>query len=252
VTDPFIRARAASDEKPRTYPPLPEALVVSVYDNHTHLEMADSDEPLDYREQLDRASSVGVKGVVQVGTDLATSRWSAEVAAIEPRVLAAVALHPNDAPDLARDGLLDDHLAGIDELAARPRVRAVGETGLDFYRTAGQAGIDAQYRSFEAHIEIAKRHGLALQIHDRDAHREVVVTSGEDRVWSSRDCVAADAEPRTLLLVGGQSDVTQLVWPRTRSAQGCPGGLPEPGAGTYSVTVALAGVTSPAAVFGLG
>lgn len=85
-----------------------------------------------------------------------------------------------------------------------------------------------------------------------DAHREVVVTSGQDRVWSSRDCVAADAEPRTLLLVGGQSDVTQLVWPRTRSAQGCPGGLPEPGAGTYSVTVALAGATSPAAVFGLG
>src|SRR5690606_27967655 len=110
-------------------------LVVPVYDNHTHLEMADSDEPLDYREHLDRASSVGVKGVVQVGTDLATSRWSAEIAAIEPRVLAAVALHPNDAPALERDGRLDDHIAGIDELAARPRVRAVGETGLDYYRT---------------------------------------------------------------------------------------------------------------------
>ncbi|WP_166867867.1 TatD family hydrolase [Salinibacterium sp. ZJ70] len=195
MTDPFIRARAASDEKPRTYPPLPEALVVSVYDNHTHLEIADSDEPLDYREQLDRASSVGVKGVVQVGTDLATSRWSAEVAAVEPRVLAAVALHPNDAPDLARDGLLDEHLAGIDELAARPRVRAVGETGLDFYRTEGQAGIDAQYRSFEAHIEIAKRHGLALQIHDRDAHREVVATL--DRVGAPElvvfHCFSGDA-----------------------------------------------------------
>ncbi len=195
MTDPFIRTRAASDEKPRTYPPLPEALVVSVYDNHTHLEMADSDEPLDYREHLDRASSVGVKGVVQVGTDLATSRWSAEVAAVEPRVLAAVALHPNDAPDLARDGLLDDHLAGIDELAGRPRVRAVGETGLDFFRTEGQAGIDAQYRSFEAHIEIAKRHGLALQIHDRDAHREVVETL--DRVGAPEvvvfHCFSGDA-----------------------------------------------------------
>lgn len=176
MTDPFIRTRAASDEKPRTYPPLPEALVVPVYDNHTHLEMADSDEPLDYREHLDRASSVGVRGVVQVGTDLATSRWSAEIASHEPRVLAAVALHPNEAPELELQGLLDEHLAGIDALASQPRVRAVGETGLDFYRTETQQGIDAQYRSFEAHIEIAKRHDLALQIHDRDAHREVVAT----------------------------------------------------------------------------
>ena len=195
MTEPFIRSRASSDDKPRAYPPLPEALVVPVYDNHTHLEMADSDEPLDYREHLDRASSVGVKGVVQVGTDLATSRWGAEVAAHEPRVLAAVALHPNDTPDLERDGLLDDHLAGIDELAGRPRVRAVGETGLDFYRTQDAAGIAAQYRSFEAHIEIAKRHGIALQIHDRDAHREVVATL--DRVGAPErvvfHCFSGDA-----------------------------------------------------------
>jgi TatD DNase family protein len=176
VTDPFLRAREAPEGPPRDYPPLPEALVVPVYDNHTHLEVADSGDPIDYREHLDRASSVGVKGVVQVGTDLETSRWSAEVAAIEPRVLAAVAIHPNDAPELAVEGLLDEHLAGIDELAARPRVRAIGETGLDFFRTEGQAGIDAQYRSFEAHIEMAKRHDLALQIHDRDAHREIVAT----------------------------------------------------------------------------
>lgn len=183
MTDAFLRAREAPQGSPRDYPPLPEPLVVPVYDNHTHLDpstgsgqrVADSAEPLDYREHLDRASSVGVKGVVQVGTDLATSRWSAEIAAIEPRVLAAVALHPNDAPELDAQGLLDEHLAGIDELAARPRVRAVGETGLDFFRT-DEAGRDAQFRSFEAHIEIAKRHGLALQIHDRDAHHEVVET----------------------------------------------------------------------------
>ena len=205
MTEPFIRSRASSDEKPREYPPLPEALVVPVYDNHTHLEMADSDEPLDYREHLDRASSVGVKGVVQVGTDLATSRWSAEVAAHEPRVLAAVALHPNDAPDLERDGLLDEHLAGIDELAGRPRVRAVGETGLDFFRTGDQAGIDAQYRSFEAHIEIAKRHGLALQIHDRDAHREIVATL--DRVGAPErvvfHCFSGDAAYARLIAERG-------------------------------------------------
>ncbi|SFK15259.1 hypothetical protein [Cellulomonas sp. KH9] len=85
-----------------------------------------------------------------------------------------------------------------------------------------------------------------------DAQREVLITSGDDRVWSSRDCAAEDAAPRTLLLAGGQSDVTQLVWPRERSAAGCAGGLPDPGAGTYSVTLTAAGATSPPAVFGLG
>jgi TatD DNase family protein len=157
------------------YPPLPEALVVPVYDNHTHLEMSIDGEGLPYQEHLDRASSVGVRGVVQVGTDLASSRWSAEIAAVEPRVLAAVALHPNEAPRHETDGTLDDALAEIYELAGRPRVRAVGETGLDYFRT-GEDGRAAQQRSFEAHIEIAKQRGLALQIHDRDAHMEVVAT----------------------------------------------------------------------------
>ncbi|TAL41799.1 MAG: TatD family deoxyribonuclease [Salinibacterium sp.] len=174
----YVRQRdTTSDGQSRNleYPPLPEALVVGVYDNHTHLEIADGEPSLDYREQLDRASSVGVRGVVQVGGDLETSRWSAEIAAREPRVLAAVALHPNEVPGYAASGGLDDALAEIDELAARPRVRAIGETGLDFYRTA-EDGREAQQRSFEAHIEIAKRHNLALQIHDRDAHAEVLDT----------------------------------------------------------------------------
>jgi TatD DNase family protein len=163
-----------------TYPPLPEALTVGVYDNHTHLDHGawsptGERELLDYREALDLASSVGVRGVVQVGTDVATSRWSAEMAAREPRMLAAVAIHPNDAPELEAAGTLDDALAEIDELAARPRVRAVGETGLDYFRT-DEAGRPGQLRSFEAHIDIAKRHGLALQIHDRDAHDDVIAT----------------------------------------------------------------------------
>ena len=172
----FLRQRESEGRGDLQYPPLPEALTVGVYDNHAHLEFADGDNPLDYREHLDRASSVGVRGVVQVGTDLETSRWSAEIAGREPRVLAAVALHPNEAPELAASGQLDDQLAEIDALAGLPRVRAVGETGLDFYRTAEGDGRAAQYSSFEAHIEIAKRHGLAMQIHDRDAHAEVVET----------------------------------------------------------------------------
>ncbi len=157
------------------YPPAPEPLAVPVYDNHTHLEIADGALPLDVHEHLERAASVGVAGAVQVGTDVATSRWSADVAAREPRLLAAVALHPNEAPELEASGTLDDALAVIDELAAQPRVRAIGETGLDFYRT-DEIGRPAQFRSFEAHIDIAKRHGLALQIHDRDAHDDVVAT----------------------------------------------------------------------------
>jgi TatD DNase family protein len=91
-------------------------------------------------------------------------------------IVAGVSLHPNEAPRLVRDGdesALDDALAEIDRLAADPRVRGVGETGLDYFRT-GDAGRTAQHRSFRAHIEMAKRHGKALVIHDRDAHDDVL------------------------------------------------------------------------------
>jgi TatD DNase family protein len=180
-----------------SYAPVPEALVVGVYDNHTHLDpsgLPGADE-LTYHDQLDKASAVGVRGVVQVGTDLNTSIWSTEIAAIEPRVLAAVAIHPNEAPRLAAEGTLDDALNGIRELAGRPRVRAIGETGLDYFRT-GEDGREAQHRSFEAHIEIAKELGLALQIHDRDAHDDVIETllrvgAPEHTVFH---CFSGDAE----------------------------------------------------------
>jgi len=159
------------------YAPAPEPLEVGVYDNHTHLDSSGlpGTETFDYREHLDLATRAGVRGIVQVGTDLESSLWSAELAARDPRVLAAVAIHPNDAPRLDGEGTLDAALAAIDELASRPRVRAVGETGLDYFRT-GDDGRSAQQRSFEAHIAIAKRHGIALQIHDRDAHDDVVAT----------------------------------------------------------------------------
>lgn len=174
----YLRQRESSDggtRKDLSHPPAPEALPVAVYDNHTHLEIADGDEPIDFRAQLERAAEVGIVGVVQVGTDLATSVWSAEMAATEHRILAAVALHPNEAPEVAARGELESQLAKIDELAAWPRTRAIGETGLDFFRT-GEDGRDAQFASFEAHIEIAKKHKIALQIHDRDAHDDVIAT----------------------------------------------------------------------------
>jgi len=148
---------------------------VSVYDNHAHLEIVDGDEPLTLEDQLTRAAEVGVIGVVQAGGDIDSSRWSAWAAASHPRVLAAVAIHPNEAPAYEAAGELDAAIAVIDELAAQPRVRAIGETGLDFFRT-GEDGFPAQFRAFEAHIDLAKRHGIAMQIHDRDAHGAVLET----------------------------------------------------------------------------
>jgi TatD DNase family protein len=113
---------------------------------------------------------VGVPRLVQVGVDVPSSRWSAELAARHPNVLAAVALHPNEA---GAGAATDDALAEIDRLAALPRVRAVGETGLDRYRT-GPDGWAAQEASFRAHIRIAEERGVALVIHDRDAHEEIL------------------------------------------------------------------------------
>ena len=170
-----LRTRGSMEAGDRkvAYPTAPEPLTVPVYDNHAHLEIADGENPLDFREHLDRAGAVGVQGVVQVGTDVPTSLWSADVAAIEPRVLAAVAIHPNEAPELYQKGTLDDALYVIDDLAKRPRVVAIGETGLDYFRTEG-ALLAPQRRSFIEHIRIAKSHNVALQIHDRDAHQDVV------------------------------------------------------------------------------
>ena len=141
-------------------------------------------------EGLARAAAVNVTVVVQVGCDVAGSRWAAETAAAHPSVHASVALHPNEAPRIvhgepeggwSRQGArepggkaaLDEALAEIDALAALPQVRGVGETGLDYFRT-GPEGMAAQEESFRAHIEIAKRHGKALVIHDRDAHADVL------------------------------------------------------------------------------
>lgn len=175
----FIRTRVSydgNDARPQHYPELPEPLEVGTYDNHTHLEIADGDTPLSVAEHLNLMRQVGMIGAVQVGVTLESSKWSAEVASEHPMLLAAVALHPNEAPLYQFKEKLDEAIAEIAELARLPRVRAVGETGLDFFRTTGDEELSLQQYSFERHIEIAKENDIALQIHDRDAHEAVVKT----------------------------------------------------------------------------
>jgi TatD DNase family protein len=159
-----------------SYPELPEPLLIGTYDNHTHLEIADGDQPMNYQDHLALANEVGILGAVQVGVTLESSRWSASVAATEPRLLAAVAIHPNEAARYESKAALDLDIDGIAELASQERVRAIGETGLDFFRTESEQGKSFQQHSFERHIQIAKDFDLALQIHDRDAHQQVVET----------------------------------------------------------------------------
>lgn len=195
----YVRARTQDGRRDVRWPEPPEPLEVPVYDNHAHLEIEDGEVGLALDEQLERAGEVGVIGVVQAGGDIDSSRWSAWAAASHPRVLAAVAIHPNEAPAYAAAGRLGEAIAVIDELAAQPRVRAIGETGLDFFRTDDD-GRPAQLESFEAHIALAKKHGIAMQIHDRDAHDAVLETL--ERVGAPErtvfHCFSGDAEMATI------------------------------------------------------
>lgn len=175
----FLRTRVSYDGnevRPQHYPELPEPLEVGTYDNHTHLEIADGDSPLTVEQHLNLMNQVGMLGAVQVGVTLESSHWSAKVASENPMLLAAVALHPNEAPLYQNQNALDQAIAEIADLAKQPRVRAVGETGLDYFRTTGEQELKLQLHSFESHIEIAKSNDIALQIHDREAHEDVVKT----------------------------------------------------------------------------
>jgi TatD DNase family protein len=162
----------SESRRAETPPPAPEPLAVPVPDSHTHLDIVGGDPG----DGIEAAREVGIDRLVQVGVDLDSSRWAADLAAGRPAVLAAVALHPNEAPRLAD---LDSALREIEELARQPRVRGIGETGLDYFRT-GEDGRSAQERSFRAHIAIAKRFGKALVIHDRDAHADVLRVLDEE------------------------------------------------------------------------
>jgi TatD DNase family protein len=147
-------------------PPAPEPLRVPVLDSHCHLDIVGGD----VGAQLDAARAVGVDTIVQIGVDLESSRLSAQIATEHDAVWGAVALHPNDA---GRGAATPEALGEIEQLAGQPRVVAVGETGLDRYRT-GDEGRRPQEESFRAHIAIAKRTGTTLVIHDRDAHEDVL------------------------------------------------------------------------------
>jgi len=166
-----------------TRPPSPEPLPHPVVDNHCHLDITrDGETTLDVPEALAAAAAVGVTRIVQIGCDLPGARWAVETAGRHDAVVAGVALHPNEAPRLAAAGRLDAALDEIEALAASgDRVRAVGETGLDYYRT-GDEGRAAQHASFRRHIELAKRLDRTLVIHDRDAHDDVLRILDEEGV----------------------------------------------------------------------
>jgi len=172
-----VRERRDGDGRTRdtTYPPAPEPLPISVADSHCHLDIRDGEAWLEVEQALSLARAAGIDRIVQIGCDLASSRWSVQAAHAHPSVVAAVALHPNEAPRLAAHGeaMLEDALRDIEAMAADERVRAVGETGLDYFRT-GDEGRAAQRTSFERHIAMARGLGKTLVIHDRDAHDDVL------------------------------------------------------------------------------
>ena len=166
MSDPNLRR----SDKPAPPQPLPSPVV----DNHTHLDISrDGGAPPDVRAVIDEAVAVGVDRMVQVGCDLAGARFTERVIDAHPELLGGVALHPNEAPKLYAAGELDAAYAEIERIAAHPRVRVVGESGLDYFRT-GPDGVAVQQESFRWHIELAKRLDKALQIHDRDAHEDVM------------------------------------------------------------------------------
>jgi TatD DNase family protein len=195
----------AKRTRERGFPADPEPLPVPVVDNHTHLdhigavladavpdgEPAGQAWPPTVADHLARAARAGVDRVVQVGCDLPSARWTADLSTQQAGVVGALAIHPNEATlhagvlEVGPDGLtpeveehhavsLDDAVAEIAGLAkGNHRIRAIGETGMDLFRT-GPRGEQAQRASFRAHIALAKELGLALQIHDRDAHAQVI------------------------------------------------------------------------------
>ncbi|MGV1007989.1 MAG: TatD family hydrolase [Dermatophilaceae bacterium] len=164
----------AREQPSRGRPTAPDPLPIPVVDNHLHLDHArEGEQRVEVGAALAAAAAVGVDRLVQVGCDVPGARFTVDVVQRYAAVLGAVSLHPNEVPRLAAHGELEAALGEIEALAWHPRVRAVGETGLDYYRT-GPDGRPAQQEAFRWHIDLAKRTGKVLQIHDRDAHEDVL------------------------------------------------------------------------------
>jgi TatD DNase family protein len=174
-------------------PPVPEPLPHPVVDNHCHLDVGRDGDPWPVGEALATAAEVGVTRIVQIGCDLERAPWAVEAARTHDAVVAGVALHPNEAPRVAD---LDEAMATIEALAtAHDKVRAVGETGLDSFRT-GDEGRARQVESFRRHIDLAKRLDKTLVIHDRETHAEVLEVLDDEGApdrWVMH-CFSGDAE----------------------------------------------------------
>jgi TatD DNase family protein len=143
------------------------ALPAEALDSHCHLDIM----KVPVAEAVADARAVGIRRVVTIGVDLPSSRWAGDCAAAHPDVYAAVAVHPNETQAAGAEQS-DAVLAEIEALAAQPKVRAIGETGLDYYRDSAAPAVQQDW--FRAHIDIAKRTGKALMIHDREAHEDVL------------------------------------------------------------------------------
>ncbi|WP_084253061.1 TatD family hydrolase [Devriesea agamarum] len=190
----------------RSWPDLPDGLPSPVVDNHCHLDFSDGEHALDVEEQIHRAAEVGVERIITIGCELDSARWTAELLAREPRLSGGVAIHPNDAvlhvrgtDRHGREAVsLDEAIAEIAGLLRGPGMVVVGETGLDWFRTSrrDEAARAAQFESFRAHIALAKELDLPMQIHDRDAHRDVLDVLASDGApeLTVFHCFSGDAE----------------------------------------------------------
>lgn len=180
-------------------PPAPEPLPHPVVDNHCHLDIGRGEDAWDAGEAIAAAAAVGVPRIVQIGCDLPGARWAVAAAAEHPALVAGVALHPNEAPRILAAGGREALEAAWDEIeqlaGAHAKVRAVGETGLDAFRT-GEDGRAVQVESFARHVDMAKRLGKTLVIHDRDTHDEVLEVldaEGAPERWVMH-CFSGDAD----------------------------------------------------------
>lgn len=154
-------------DRKRELPPVPEALPAPAVDAHTHLDACGAKTPEEVRAIVDRAQAAGVGRVVTVADDIASAQWAVEASTWDDRVFAAVALHPTRTKDFD-----DADREVLEQLVEHPRVVAVGETGLDYYWDYSPPG--PQQEAFRWHIDLAKRVGKPLMIHDREAHQDIL------------------------------------------------------------------------------